>query len=48
MLRPVEHLLVAEHWTEKEEAITRRHFARLERMLAAGRLILAGKTGGSG
>lgn len=46
VLRPVEHLLVAEHWTEKEEAITRRHFARLERMLAEGRLILAGKTGG--
>ena len=46
VLRPVERLLVAEHWTEKEAAITGRHFARLEGMLAQGRLILAGKTEG--
>lgn len=34
------------NWTEKEEDIIDRHFKYLQDLLAEGKLILAGKTGG--
>jgi uncharacterized protein YciI len=43
-LRP--DLQDAAGWTEKEEATVARHYEYLERLLAAGTLILAGKTDG--
>lgn len=43
-LRP--DLQDAAGWTEKEEATIARHYEHLERLLAAGTLILAGKTDG--
>jgi uncharacterized protein YciI len=46
VLKPVPHLRKEENWTEREEAIVGRHFNFLKKMLAEGKLILAGKTGG--
>ncbi len=46
VLKPIPRLLKEENWTEKEESITNRHFAYLQKKLAEGNLILAGKTGG--
>ena len=46
VLKPVPHLLKEENWTKREEEITDRHFNYLQEMLAAGKLILAGKTNG--
>jgi uncharacterized protein YciI len=34
------------NWTEKEEKIVERHFAKLQELLKEGKLILAGKTSG--
>jgi uncharacterized protein YciI len=46
VLRPIPPLLKEENWTDREEAITGRHFNYLKKMLAEGKLILAGKTDG--
>lgn len=46
VLKPIPHLLKEENWTEREEAIVNRHFDFLKKMLAEGKLILAGKTDG--
>lgn len=46
VLRPIPRLLKEENWTEREENITGRHFKYLQKMLADGKLILAGKTDG--
>lgn len=43
-LRLAPRLLDSNNWGEKEEAIVERHFVRLQRLLADGRLILAGRT----
>lgn len=47
VLRLIERLWLLEAWTENDEAIVERHFAYLKSLLAEGRLILAGKTGGN-
>lgn len=46
VLKSIPRLLDEENWTEKEEGIIERHFAYLQKMLAEGKLILVGKTGG--
>jgi uncharacterized protein YciI len=46
VLKLIPHLIHAENWTEKEEEIVDRHFARLQALLKEGKLILAGKTSG--
>jgi uncharacterized protein YciI len=47
VLKLVPALLDEKNWTEKEESIVERHFLKLQRLLEAGTLILAGKTDGS-
>lgn len=44
VLRLVPELLDESNWTEQKEAIVAEHFARLQALLAEGRLILAGRT----
>ena len=44
VLRLVPELLDESNWTEQKEAIVGEHFARLQGLLAEGRLILAGRT----
>ena len=44
VLRLVPELLDESNWTEQKEAIVGEHFARLQALLADGRLILAGRT----
>lgn len=46
MLKLTPRLLQAENWTPADEAVVGDHFARLQRLLAEGVLILAGKTDG--
>ena len=46
VLKLIPFLLDEKNWTEKEEAIVGRHFARLQGLLEEGKLILAGKTDG--
>ncbi|MGI6577187.1 MAG: YciI family protein [Eubacteriales bacterium] len=46
VLKLIPALLKEENWTEKEEAITARHFRKLQSLLKEGKLILAGKTDG--
>ena len=46
VLKPVPRLLKEDNWTEREEDIVNRHFNFLKKMLAEGKLILAGKTDG--
>ena len=46
VLKLIPALLKEENWTEKEEAITVRHFRKLQSLLKEGKLILAGKTDG--
>ncbi len=47
VLRLIERLWSVEAWTEKDSAIVDEHFAYLKRLLAEGRLILAGKSAGN-
>lgn len=47
VLRLIERLWSVEAWTEADNAIVDEHFAYLKRLLAEGRLILAGKSGGN-
>ncbi len=46
VLKLIPPLLNADNWTEKEEKIIVRHFAKLQKLLKEGKLILAGKTSG--
>lgn len=46
VLKLISSLLDERNWTEKEEKITERHFAKLQALLHEGKLILAGKTEG--
>lgn len=46
VLKPIPRLLVEDNWTEVEEKIIERHFLELQKRLADGKLILAGKTDG--
>lgn len=43
-LKLIPSLLIQENWSKEEEDIVNRHFARLQELLEAGKLILAGKT----
>lgn len=45
-LKLIPSLYQPENWTEKEEDIVSRHFAKLQDLLRYGKLILAGKTSG--
>lgn len=47
VLRLIERLWSVEAWTAKDNAIVDEHFAYLKRLLAEGRLILAGKSAGN-
>jgi len=44
VLRPVPRLLQVENWTDVESKIVDEHIAQLKRLLADGKLILAGST----
>lgn len=46
VLKLIPALLDEKNWTEKEEAIVGRHFAKLQSLFEEGKLILAGKTAG--
>ncbi|WP_432361020.1 YciI family protein [Sporosarcina sp. UB5] len=46
VLKLVPSLLNLNNWTEKEEEIVGRHFAKLQELLKEGKLVLAGKTSG--
>ena len=46
VLKLIPALYQPENWTEKEEDIVSRHFAKLQDLLRYGKLILAGKTSG--
>ena len=46
VLRPAPLLCDASNWTDREEEIVERHFARLQELLVKGKLLLAGKTSG--
>ena len=46
MLKLIPSLLHEENWTDREEEIVDRHFAKLQALLHEGKLILAGKTAG--
>ncbi len=46
VLKLIPSLWAEENWTPREEAIVSEHFQALQKMLAEGRLILAGKTDG--
>lgn len=46
VLKLIPALLNEKNWTAKEEAITDRHFAKLQGLLKDGKLVLAGKTDG--
>ena len=46
LLRLIPSLVNPENWTPREEEIVQRHFARLQTLLRAGKLLLAGKTEG--
>lgn len=46
VLKLIPSLYQPENWTEKEEDIVSRHFAKLQDLLRYGKLILAGKTSG--
>lgn len=43
-LRLIPRLLSDDNWTEADNAIVGRHFARLQVLLGEGRLVLAGRT----
>lgn len=47
VLRLIERLWNVEAWTEADNAIVDEHFDHLKRLLAEGRLILAGKSAGN-
>ncbi len=47
VLRLIERLWAVEAWTDADNAIVDAHFAYLKRLLAEGRLMLAGKTAGN-
>ena len=44
VLKLIPSLLNDANWTEREENIVDRHFAKLQELLKEGKLILAGKT----
>lgn len=44
VVKLIPSLLNVNNWTEKEEKIIDRHFAKLQELLVEGKLILAGKT----
>lgn len=44
VLRLIPSLLNEENWTEREENIVDRHFAKLQELLEEGKLVLAGRT----
>ncbi len=46
VLKLIPVLINPQNWTEKEEEIVSRHFAKLQELLRDGELILAGKTAG--
>lgn len=46
VLKLIPALLVKENWTSHEEKLVDDHFKRLQDLLNAGKLILAGKTDG--
>ncbi|HNZ83141.1 MAG TPA: YciI family protein [Sedimentibacter sp.] len=46
VLKLIPALLNEKNWTVKEEAIVKRHFAKLQGLLEDGKLVLAGKTDG--
>ena len=46
VLKLVPSLLIEENWTSHEEKLVDDHFKRLQYLLNAGKLILAGKTDG--
>ena len=46
VLKLIPALYHPQNWTEKEEEIVSRHFAKLQELLGEGKLILAGKTAG--
>ena len=46
VLKLIPSLLNENNWTEREEKIVDRHFAKLQVLLREGKLILAGKTMG--
>jgi len=46
VLKLIPSLLVEENWTPREEKIVDDHFKRLQDLLNAGKLFLAGKTDG--
>jgi uncharacterized protein YciI len=44
VLKLIPSLLNEDNWTEREEKIVDKHFAKLQVLLAEGKLVLAGKT----
>ena len=46
VLKLTPSLIDPDNWTEIEERIVEKHFARLQELLQQGKLILAGKTAG--
>lgn len=46
VLKPKPYYQTEANWTAKDEEIIARHFKYLQDLLAEGKLILAGKTGG--
>lgn len=48
VLRLIPRLLREDGWTEQDHQVVSRHFDALQRLLAEGRLILAGRTLGEG
>ena len=44
VLKLIPSLLNEANWTEREEKIVDRHFAKLQELLNEGKLVLAGKT----
>lgn len=46
VLKPKPYYLIEANWTAKDEEIIECHFKHLQSLLAEGKLILAGKTGG--
>ena len=44
VLKLIPPLLNVANWTEQEEKIVGRHFAKLQELLQEGKLVLAGKT----
>ena len=46
VLKLIPQLLAPENWTPKDEEIVGEHFNHLKKLLAEGKLILAGKTEG--